>query len=218
MDMKMNGNSNFEIMCIIADRAEMSVHPGDSVLVCCPSLREEQTQVCLDLLTPTAPEEINALSVLFTRSPDEYLAAWQQHVGTYPARNRIITVDADARSKPASTDAQESSSDREIERVTSPQNLTRLGVRVSDCLDEWTETASDRQVVICFESVSALLQYVDLDQAFKFLRVLTDRCQEIGAIGHYHMDRRAHDEQTIATLAELFDTVIEYQGGEWTTR
>jgi len=160
----------------IADRVDKSVYPGDSVLVCCPSLREEQTRICLDLLTPTAPAEINALSILFTQSPDEHLEAWQRYVGTYPARNRIITVDADARSKPASTDPREHPLDDEIERVTSPENLTQLGVRISECLDEWTEPMSDRQIVVCFESISALLQYVDADYASQFLRVLADRC------------------------------------------
>jgi len=203
-------------MCPITERVGMGFQPGDDVLVLCPQFGGDESRACIDLLTPVEPQEVNALAVLFMQSPSDHLSAWQRHAGAYPARSHIVSVDADARSSAAMTDAETAVEDRAIERVNSPQNLTQLGVRIADCLEEWDESDTDRQIVCCFRSVSTLLQYVDLDQAFRFLRVVTDRCADVDALSHYHLNPRAHDEQTVATLTELFDAVLEYDGDDWT--
>jgi len=205
-------------MSSIVEQVGADIGPGDSILVLCPSLKEEQTGVCLDLLTQTVPENLVTLSVSFTRSPDEYFKAWQQHMGVDPAQNRIINVDADARSSSPTMDSKARSSDVEVEHVSSPENLTRLGVQVSNCLDEWNNTKTEQQIAVCFHSVTALLQYVDIDQAFKFLQIVIDRCEEVDVISHYHLDPRAHDQQTIARLVKLFDIVLEYRDDVWTAR
>ncbi|MFC7140590.1 hypothetical protein ACFQMA_12230 [Halosimplex aquaticum] len=198
----------------ITEQVGASIHSGDNLLVMCPSFMGDESRVCLELLTPAPPAEVYALSVLFTQSPGDHLDAWQRSVGSLPARSRIVSVDADARSSTTERDAD----DPTVERVTSPQNLTRLGVRITDCLDEWGETAPDRQVSVCFQSVSTLLQYVELEQVFKFLDVLTERCRASGAISHYHLDPQAHDDQTIERLVGLFDGVFEYADDEWSYR
>jgi hypothetical protein len=176
-------------------------------------------------LTTTGPTALNALSVLFTQSTDEHLDAWERIAGTYPTRTHVANVVADERSSAdatvgSETSAQESDErvDYTVDHVGSPQNLTRLGVRITDCLDEWAETAPDRQVAVCFQSVSTLLQYVEVPQAFKFLNVVTERCRATDAIAHYHLDPHAHDESTIETLVDLFDVVVEYEDGEWIAR
>ncbi|WP_164471705.1 DUF7504 family protein [Halosimplex salinum] len=194
------------------------MQPGDNVLVMCPSFTGDESQVCLDLLTPVAPSDVNALSILFTQSPSDHLDAWQRVVGTYPKRSRIVTVDADARSNTSRSDESGESPAQKVDCVGSPQNLTRLGVRITDCLDGWADADPDRQVAVCFQSVSALLQYVELPQAFKFLNVVTERCEATEAVAHYHLDPHAHDDQTIETMLDLFDTVLAYEDGEWDLR
>jgi hypothetical protein len=54
-----------------------------------------------------------------------------------------------------------------------------------------------------------MLQYVELDQAFRFLHVVTDRLADADAMAHFHVDPGAHDDETIETLTSLFD-------GAWT--
>ena len=212
-------------MCPLTESAELSVRPGDNVLVLCPSFREDESRICLELLTTTEPTALDALSVLFTQSTAEHLDAWERIAGTYPTRTHVVNVVADERSSADTTDGSEISAqesdervDYTVDRVGAPQNLTRLGVRITDCLDEWAETAPDRQVAVCFQSVSTLLQYVDVPQAFEFLDVVTQRCEASDAIAHYHLDPQAHDESTIETLVDLFDVVVEYEDGEWATR
>ncbi|ELZ29662.1 hypothetical protein C475_01896 [Halosimplex carlsbadense 2-9-1] len=182
------------------------------MLVCCPSFTGAEPRACLDLLTPDGSTDVRALSVLFTQSPGDHIDAWQRIAGGYPARMRIVAVDADAGSN-RTTEAADA--DRAVERVGSPHNLTRLGVRVADCLDEWDGSAET--VVVCFQSLTTLLQYVDVESALEFLGVVTERCAATDAVAHYHLDPQAHDEQTIAKLGALFDTVLEFDDGAWTT-
>ncbi|WP_436926746.1 DUF7504 family protein [Halosimplex amylolyticum] len=201
-------------MCPITAQVGVDLEPGDSVLVRCPQFAGNESRICIDLQTPAAPQEVNALAVLFTQSPSDHLGAWQRHAGSYPARSHIVSVDADARSSSEITD-EAAEENRTVTRVNSPGNLTRLGIRITDCLEEWGESSDDQQIVGCFHSISTLLQYVDLDQAFRFLRVVTDRFEDVDAISHYHLNPQTHDEQTVATLTELFDTVLEYDGDDW---
>jgi len=215
MNMTLGGKYRHEIMCPITERVGVGSQPGENVLVCCPKFGGDESRACIDLLTPVAPQDVNALAVLFMQSPSDRLNAWQRHAGAYPARSHIVSVDADARSSVGSTGDESAGSNRAVERVNSPRNLTQLGVRITECLDKWSESDTDRQIVCCFRSVSTLLQYVELDQAFRFLRITTDRCEDADAISHYHLNPQAHDEQTVATLTELFDTVLEYDGDDW---
>lgn len=69
---------------------------------------------------------------------------------------------------------------------------------------------------MCFHSITALLQYADLSCVFRFLHVLTRHVDTVDGVAHYHIDPTAHDAQTLATIETLFDTVIEYEDGDWT--
>ncbi|QLH76756.1 hypothetical protein HZS55_05310 [Halosimplex rubrum] len=202
-------------MCSVTEQSQTSIRPGDNVLVCCPSFTGAEPRACLDLLTPDGSTDVHALSVLFTQSPGDHVDAWQRIAGAYPTRMRIVAVDADARSdrtdETAGPDA-----DRSVERVGSPHNLTRLGIRVADCLDEWDGSAET--VVVCFQSLTTLLQYVDVESAVEFLDVVTERCAATDAVAHYHLDPEAHDDETIDRLSELFETTLRFDDGEWTVR
>ena len=202
-------------MCSVTEQSEAPIRPGDNVLVCCPSFTGEEPQVCLDLLTPDGSTDVHALSVLFTQSPGDHVDTWQRITGAYPTRMRIVAVNADARSNQESggTDAD---ADRAVERVGSPHNLTRLGVRITDYLDEWDGSAE--RTVVCFQSLTTLLQYVDVESAVAFLEVVAQRCAATDAVAHYHLDPEAHDEATIDRLSELFETALAFDDGEWTSR
>ncbi len=78
---------------------------------------------------------------------------------------------------------------------------------------------NQNQTVICFHSLTALIQYADLQRVFRFLHVLTARIDLIDAVAHFHMDPGAHDAQTRNTLVQLFDAVINIgEDGEQTIK
>lgn len=194
------------------------INAGDNVLLLCPPFVTAGPATCVDLLTVEAHAARNVLSIIYTPSPRDRFALCDQYADTRPADATIINVDVDTRSSlapPVSDAPPETPDDLTLERVQSPTNLTSLGVKITNQLDTWTTNSPETQVVGCFHSITALLQYVTLAQTFKFLNVLTSRFADANAITHYHMDPAAHDAETISRLSRLFDSVVEYQQGEW---
>jgi hypothetical protein len=188
--------------------------PGDSLLVLAPSFATSGPKTCSDLLAREEGVESHVLCVTFTRTPEDHLVNWRRH-GNLPERASFVDVDASARSMEAFQRSGEEIGQDDVDvtvtQISSPENLTRLGVRVTECLEELTENVGDRQVVVCFDSVTAMLQYVELDQAFRFLHVVTDRFADADAMAHFHVDPGAHDDETLETLRSLFDGVWAFE-------
>ncbi|MFB6360172.1 MAG: hypothetical protein ABEH59_02510 [Halobacteriales archaeon] len=93
-----------------------------------------------------------------------------------------------------------------VKVVDDPGDLTRLGITISNLLSSWQH--DENQTLVCFDSVSTLLQYAELQRVFRFIHVLQGRLGNIGARTHYHLNPEAHDSQTEATMRSLFDGVI----------
>ena len=204
-------------------RVQSAVDIDENVLLLCPAFETALSEACLDLLTLADPAEENVLCISFMRSLEEFRAEWEQHIGTAPGDAAVVNVAAETRSagavEPAAGEpAAETSFTPRVKRVSTPSDLTTLGVRITDCLSDWETHANSRQTVACFESITTILQYADREQAFKFLHVLTDHFARADATAHYHLDPAVPDEQTLDMLTDLFDVVCEYDNGEWIVR
>ncbi len=181
-----------------------------NVLLLAPSMGGRGSDACLDLLSRTPPAQTNVLAVSFTRSPTEWTAHWNDHVGETPSRGGIVAIGQMGGGVDDSSWA--------VKSVENPSDLTGVGIELSELLSGMaTAAGEDEDLVMCFNSVTSLLQYADLQRAFRFLHVVTGRIKTVGAVGHYHLDPEAHDRQTLATLKGLFDAVIEVEeDGSWT--
>jgi len=196
------------------------IEVGDDVLLTCPSFTEEESEACIDLLTLTDPKQTNVLSVAFTQSPNDRFETWSRHVDGQPAGASIVSVEADTPSVGSENPIDRRGATNVPEQVTvdtvsSPENLTELGVRIVERLEAWHQEYPNRQTVVCFHSLTTLLQYVSVDRAFRFLHVFTAHDAMDDATVHCHLDAAAHDEETVATLKSPFDVVCEFDG-EWT--
>jgi hypothetical protein len=186
-----------------SDRSDIS-ELGDvsNVLLLAPSLGGQGNDVCLDLLTRSAPDRTNVLGITYTESPGEFVSRWSDGVGDPPARGGIVTV--------GEADASVSSANWTVRGVENPGDLTGIGIELSELLSSMATAAGDDEAVaVCFNNLTSLLQYADLQRVFRFLHVVTGRVKTIHGVGHYHIDPDAHDKQTMATLKGLFDAVIE---------
>ena len=188
----------------------------DSILVLSPTFSGTEPATCGDLLSHDGESECHALCVTFMRSPEDHLVNWRRH-GTLPEHVTFVNVDASATSN-AMRDTQREYEvpddvDVDVEEVPSPENLTRLGVRTTNAMESLTDAVTDRKIAVCFDSITALLQYVDIDQAFRFFHVLTDKFDEVDACAHFHMDPGAHDDETIQTIQAVFDGVYATEDG-----
>ena len=196
-----------------------SIAPGDDVFVRCPSVADEESLACAVLSTLGPPERTNVLSVAVTDSPLERRAVWDRHVERAPARMAVVSVETDTRSpqsgvEPVQNERATQARFGRVETVSSPTDLTELGLRITEVLSEWRDDANDRRTVLCFHSLTALLQSVPVERLFKFVHVLANLPLTEDVTAHYHLDPTVHDEVTVRTLAELFDVVYE-RGETW---
>jgi len=173
-----------------------------NVLLLAPSLGGQGNDVCLDLLTQTAPSETNVLAISYTETPQEWVENWLDHAGVPPVRGGIVSI--------GQAEIEVENPSWAVKTVENPSDLTGIGIELSELLSGMaTAAADDEQIAVCFDGITSLLQYADLQRAFRFLHVVTGRVKTVGGIGHFHLDPEAHDPQTLATLKGLFDAVIE---------
>ncbi|MFB6312215.1 MAG: hypothetical protein ABEH64_13660 [Salinirussus sp.] len=196
----------------MAERAEGSGDTGtpqltdlegvSNVLVMAPAIGAPKTDACMTLLTQTPPARTNVLSVTFVDSPTELVTRWDDVAGSGPARGGIVAV--------GQSDAGRTEGEWRVATVENPSDLTGIGIELSELLSRMAESADDDEpIVVCFDSITSLLQYADLQRTFRFLHVVTGRVKTVGGVGHFHVDPEAHSNQDIATLKGLFDAVVE---------
>jgi len=183
-----------------------------NVLLLSPSLGPGKNETCHELLTQTDPTETNVLLVSFTDTPSDLVAEWDDFAGVSPSRGGIVSVGEPGASVEDPAWA--------VKSVENPADLTGIGIQLSEMLSGIANAAEvdDQPIVVCFDSITSLLQYADLQRTFRFLHVVTGRVKSVGAVGHYHVDPAAHDDQDLATLKGLFDAVVEVDDGEITVQ
>lgn len=182
---------------------------------------ERAAEACGEL--PAFGGADHLLGVTYGRSPAALLDEFAGMTGRRPAEATIICVTpgdpiagvyAEAGSRPP--DAGPAQVDgATVYRVRPWDNVAGVGIAVSEHLGAWRSTAdADDTLAFCFDSLTSLLQHVSQKRAFRFLHAISRRVAQTSAVGHYHADREAHDEGTLATFAPLFDATVEIGSGE----
>jgi len=173
-------------------------------------------EVCTSLLTDGVGTP-NVLFVSFTRQPgacvDQLEETEASDVGVVMV-GESGTADhdhADVRSVGDAATADRA--DVAVETVPTPSDLTGLGIEIGPFLSEW-----DVPVTVCFDSVTAMLQYVDFETACEFLHAITGQVHAAGARAHFHVDPGAHDEQAIAGITALFEASVSVEDTDVSTR
>jgi hypothetical protein len=192
-----------------------ALEEASSVLLLAPSLSDTEDACCADLLQPTDERGGNLLWVSYTKSPDSQLRRWRAHGHGHAANLGIVSVGESTRSTAAAQPG-ESHASGPIEAVANPNDLTGLGIRLNNYLRRWEDNG--HQTTLCFDSLTAMLQYIDPETAYEFLHILTGRIHAAGARAHFHMDPSAHDEQTVERFVSLCDAVVDLTGEERTVR
>jgi hypothetical protein len=204
-----------------------SLGDAATVLVESSSTDPERAATCADLLHCHPDDRENLLWVTYTRGPDEKLASWRRHADATPANLGVVSVGDTMRSAAAtsaamsgpeaaeSADTNGSRPPNPVEAVESPGDLTGLGITVGRYFEAW---GSEHPTSLCFDSITAMLQYTEFETAYRFLHVLTGRITAAGAVGHFHVDPAAHDDRTVESLKTLFDAVVALDDGERTVR
>ena len=166
---------------------------ASNVLVAAPSMGGTR-DACSTLLTEGLTEP-RVVFVTFTRQPRACVAQWDE-TGATASAVAVITVgdgggDLDR-------------ADVAVENVSTPSDLTGLGIKIGQVLSEW-----DDPVAVCFDSLTAMLQYVDVETAYEFLHAITGQFHAAGARAHFHIDPEAHDPIQVDAITSLMDARVD---------
>ncbi len=96
-----------------------------------------------------------------------------------------------------------------IKRASSPVDLTGIGVKISQFFEDFLVKRELKNVRLTINSLSTILMYSNLQTVFRFLHVFTGRVKAASGFGIFVVEDEMHDVQTIATLKQLFDGLIE---------
>ncbi|MGB9963400.1 hypothetical protein [Halobacterium sp. CBA1126] len=150
-------------------------------------------------------------SVIVTaRDPAEEVAAdYADAVGAEPRYLRVIDC--------VSAQSGSATNGEDTHYVSSPGDLTGIGIEFSEVARDAGDAGVDR-LRVGFDSLSPLLMYVDLQRLFRFLHVFTSQIQSQGWLGVFSVDPESHDDQTINTISQLFDGVVDLRLADDGTR
>ncbi|AQL42183.1 hypothetical protein BV210_05415 [Halorientalis sp. IM1011] len=181
-------------------------HPRALVLASTTDVAADD--LCVDLLSSDSPDDQHVLSLSYTRRPTQIVDHWQVAHDSLPASMAIVCPEA-------RTDGEPPDGVHTTHVPTS--DLTGASIAVSRYLDRWD--GDGEPITVCLNSLTELLRDADRDRVFRFLHTITSRCLAVDATVHAHLDPATQDEQTVATVATLFDAVLRREDDTgWTVR
>ncbi|MCU4750871.1 recombinase RecA [Halobacteria archaeon AArc-curdl1] len=181
---------------------EETVAPGANVLIAGPPLTGKR-DLAFDILGSGVNNGEGTIVVTTKDSADKVLTRLTDR--TTRTKPDIGIVDCVTKQRGMGT----LDDDPRIKYASSPVDMTGIGIKLSEFLQDFYQVRDLQQNRILLHSVSTLLMYSNLQTVFRFLHVFTGRVQSADALGVYVIDSTAHDDQTMNTLKQLFDGVIE---------
>lgn len=89
-----------------------------------------------------------------------------------------------------------------IQTVSTPGDLTGIGMRYADVSAEFKRADVDRiRTGLC--TMSTLLSFSDLQTVTRFVHTLAGRIDSVDGLGMLLVDPANHDERTVSTLAQF---------------
>ncbi|HKJ58175.1 MAG TPA: hypothetical protein VKA37_03025 [Halobacteriales archaeon] len=184
---------------------------SENVLVVAPTGSEPAEAACVAASTVADPAEALVVGVAYGVSPEARIEAWRRTVGTTPKRGVCIAVGEHRRSAaadgvvPCSPDPG-AGMGVVVDVVSDRTDVGALGERITRRLADWDYLEGQR--ILCFHSITAMLEAVDLQPTFQFLQLLTRQVDHVDGVAHYHLDPDVVGRKARATLRPLFDVVV----------
>jgi KaiC/GvpD/RAD55 family RecA-like ATPase len=146
----------------------------------------------------------NSCIIVSTREPGERFFEWFELNNMKISDTNVGIVDCVTK-----TLGMGAAETERIKRASSPVDLTGNGVKISQFFEDYVMKKKIEKNCLCINSLSTILMYSNLQTVFKFLHVFTGRMKAANGLGIYVIEEGMHDTQTITTLQQLFDGMIE---------
>lgn len=198
----------YDLATVLSDT---EIAPGTNVLIAGAPLTGKR-QLAFDILASGVEQGEGSIVVTTKDSAEKVLSRFESSIddanGLGDANIGIVDCVTKQRGLGTVED------DPRIKYASSPVDMTGIGIKLSEFLQEFYEVRGLSQNRILLHSVSTLLMYSNLQTVFRFLHVFTGRIQSANALGVYVIDSTAHEDQTMNTLKQLFDGVVEVRQEE----
>lgn len=198
----MSANSeskDYDLGAILPPSLVSEVAPGTNLLVSGPSMGGKR-QLLLEVLSHGASLGEGSVVVTTNDPASDILDEYGTIRGSSDGYIRVVDCVGSGREEDAEGNL--------TRTVSSPGDLTGIGIEFSEVAKEANASGIDR-LRIGFDSITPLLMYVDLQRLFRFLHVFTSQIQSNDWLGLFAIDPSSHDEQTVNTINQLFDGVVD---------
>lgn len=193
-------STTYDVSGVLPEEVLVDLPRGTNVLISGPALIGKQT-LAIRLLAAGHAKDDGIICITTSQNAASLLADFETEIPTLD-RDRIGIVDC------SGSDERRVIEEIATEHVSSPADLTGISIGTAKLL-----ALFDRQNVTGIRhglvSVSTVIQYLDVDTAFKFLHIYTARISDTGGLGVFTVDDGAHDPQEINTIRSEFDGIIE---------
>jgi KaiC/GvpD/RAD55 family RecA-like ATPase len=180
-----------------------SIREGTNLMMIGPPMSRKDELLDAIIYSNLSSTEDSAI-IVSTREPGERVLSWFEDQNMDVAATNLGIVDCVT--KTLGIGAADTGN---IKRASSPVDLTGIGVKISQFFEDFFVNKGAPRVRLCINSLSTILMYSNLQTVFRFLHVFTGRIKAAGGFGLYVVEAEMHDQQTIATLKQLFDGLIE---------
>jgi len=181
---------------------DASAAPGTNVLITGPPLSGKR-RLALSILAHGSEHGEGAVVVTTRDSADRVLSDYEQLV-TSPETVDVGIVDCVTKHQGRSA------RDTDVVRyASSPEDMTGIGIKFSEFVEEFHTERGHDNIRVMVDSLTTLLMYSDVQTVFRFMHVFTSRIENADALGVHVIESTAHDDETLNTLKQLFDGVVE---------
>lgn len=183
------------------DETIEGIKNGSNILLISPPMSRKE-DILDNIMYHKAIKNENALIIVTTNEPANHILERLKTKKLDLLLSRIGIVDCVTKNF---VDVDFENAD--IKTVSSPADLTSIGVRIGQFIDEFSK--SHLKIQIHINSLSTILMYSNIQTIFRFLHILTGRIKTAEALGIFVIDSGMHDQQTIVTLEQLCDCIVE---------
>ncbi len=175
------------------------VPPGSSILVAGDSMSGAR-QAGLELVAAATDHDEGMILVSPDKGASRTLDALDR-VRDDLDHSRLGVIDC-------SGEEAEVDSPARVESISSPDDLTGIGIRFSGLYETFHAEGIPR-VRTGVTSVSLLLMYSEVRTVFRFLHTVVGRIGSAGGLGVFVLDPGSHEDRSVNMIGQLFDVRIE---------
>ncbi len=185
------------------DNAVGSIRNGSNIMLVGPPMSQKEI-IMYNIMYQGAVINENAVITVTTHESATQILEWFKENKIVLPLSKIGIIDCVTKSVGGVAFETEN-----IKIVSSPMDLTGIGVRISQFLEDFLLKKKIPKIQLHINSLSTILMYSNIQTVFRFIHVFTGRIKAAGALGIFVVDGGMHDDKTIATLQQLFDGIIE---------